>query len=242
MKKSFFLFICFAFLYCIKANSQYTIYYSWNNDESPAFEVEDMESSEIKDYNNFVSSGITPHKAMVYINAARAFCNLESAPATIINFECSPVVEVEDSIFDALGACNVSLELINTTTKTIKEVTFKFSFSADGKQLYDIKTGDQFCVLTFRNLKGRSSSRKYVDILDHILEPYHNLTLNDASEKKLFYNKKSKTIKLESIRIKYEDGTISNNRVAIMGDSDGNLLENGPLRPIVLYFNKVRQQ
>ena len=209
-----------------------------------ANQVEDLGSEEIKTYNSFVNGedGMSNDAALFLINAGRAHTNLQYAPATIIDYHLFPEVTEEDSIPEALGACNVLLELINTTSKVISEITLEFEFENNGTPVYDIKTGDKYCILKFKNLKGRTNSEKYSEIRKTIYECYHILSFSDASYKKLFYNKKATTIRLHRCTIKYNDGTTSN-KVAIFenGYSDSDKLFNdGPLKPLLDYTKRLR--
>ena len=107
---------------------------------------------------------------------------------------------------------------------------------ASGEAAYDIKTGDKYCVLKFTNLKGRTSSDKYSEIGKTLFECVHMLTLKDATYRKLFYNKKAKTISLHMVSIKYTDGSVSNKVAIFKGLSDSEqLYKDGPLKPAIDY-------
>lgn len=232
------LVLCHQSLY-----SQISIYNKYDNIESPAFQVEELDPAEIKSYNGFINDGFSASEALGYINVGRAHSNLEYAPATIINYDFSPEILDSDSIPDAIGACNVEIELINTSPKTIKEITLQFEFLNGYTQVYDIKTGDKYCVLKFSNLEGRTKSYKYKDMMNTIMNCYHILSLNDASSKKLFYNKTANSIRLHKAFIKYTDGS-SSTKMAVFVDknynNDGSLLRDGPLRPFIEFVNNVK--
>ncbi len=236
MKKQFLLFFIII-LSGLTADAQISSYGYWDNEESAAYKVEELDSYEIKAYNNFIKDGYTDYQALLYINAARAHTNLECAPATIIDIHfTSAEIDETDSIPDAIGACNVGLSLINTTPKTIKEITLQFEFEHLGSPVYDIKTGDKYLTLKFQNLKGRTKSYQYNDILKTIMDCYHNLEMNQASYKKLFYNKTASAISLYKVTIVYADGSHSN-KVSIFDDSYNNydIFHDGPLAPIVKF-------
>lgn len=238
----FFIALCFQH----KVYAQFSSYSKYNNEESVAYQVEDLSSEEIKTYNSFVNgeNGMSNHVALFLINAGRAHTNLQCAPATIIDFHLKSEITEEDSIPEALGACDVFVELINTTPKVINEITFEFEFENNGSKVYDIKTGDQYCILKFKNLKGRTNSNKYSEIRETIFDCYHVLSFKNASYKKLFYNKKATTIRLHRCLIKYNDGTTSN-KVSIFdnGYSDSDKIFNdGPLKPLLDLLKKLKEE
>jgi protein TonB len=91
-------------------------------------------------------------------------------------------------------------------------------------------------------LSGRTKSDLYEDVANSIFKCYHLLRYEDATYKKLFYNKKATLTRLHSAKIKYADGTTST-KIAIF--DGGSLLDNGPLSPIVKYLEhnkKVEQE
>ena len=242
MKKVLYIFIFVALCCQHKAHAQFSSYSKYDNEESVAYQVEDLSPGEIKAYNSFVDgeNGMSKEHALYYINAGRAQTNLQYAPATIIDFHLEPEITEEDSISDALGACFVFVELINTTPKVINEITLEFEFANNGSQVYDIKTGDQYCILKFKNLKGRTNSDKYLTIGETIFECYHLLSFSEATYKKLFYNKKATSIKLHRCLIKYNDGTTSN-KVSIFSNGysgSDRLLNDGPLKPLLDLLEK----
>ena len=73
----------------------------------------------MKIYNNVIESGASNVAVMLMINAMRAYYNLTEAPATIIDYHLA-----EDLLSEDKQARNIVIELINTTTKTIKEITY----------------------------------------------------------------------------------------------------------------------
>ena len=238
IKNNKYLVLIASFLFTLQIHAQITSYSKWDNVESVAYEVEEMESDEIKTYNSFINNGISIEYALKLINAGRAQTNLIYAPATIINYNFSPEVTEQDSIQDALGACNIWVEIINTTPKIIREITVEFEFLDYNTQLYDIKTGGKYCVLKFNNLKGRTNSNKYVEIEETIMDCYSILGMSDASYKKLFYNKKANTIRLHKAIIKYNDGTTSNKIAVFDNDYSNSLLYDGPLKPLIDMYNR----
>ena len=243
MKNKALIFLIVFFTFCTHIQAQITTYSKWDNVEKVSYQVEDLGPEEIRTYNSFVNSGMSIEEALLDINAGRAHSNLEYAPATIIDYHLTSVVTDEDSMPDAVGACGLYVELINSTPKTIREITLEFEFENNGTQVYDIKTGGKYCVLKFNNLKGRTKSTKYSDIRNTIFDCYHVLSFPDASYKKLFYNKTANTIKLHRATIKYSDGTTSN-KIAVFknGYSDSDkLLDDGPLKPLVDYTKSLRK-
>lgn len=217
------------------AKAQFTTYSSYDNEVEAVYEVEDMDSYEIKDYNRWTKEGDSHESSLMYLNAYRAQINLLSAPATIIKYH---FYKEEDES----SALRIDVELINTSPKTIKEITLEFEFENNGSSVYDIKTGDEYLILKYSNLSGRTKSDLYEDVAKSIFKCYHLLRYEDATYKKLFYNKKATLTRLHSAKIKYADGTTST-KIAIF--DGGSLLENGPLSPIVKYVEhnkKVEQE
>lgn len=236
------IFLFLAVAISVEINAQFTSYSKYDIEYDAVFQVEDLSSYEIKMYNSFIKDGCDAEQALVYLNAARVQDNLISSPATIIEYGFSPEITESDSIPDAVGACNVEINLLNTSPKRINEVTFTFGFKNSGSPVYDIKTGDEYCTLKFTNLTGRTKSNKYVDIVSSIYKCNHFLTIGNASYKKLFYNKKASTIYLKSIFIKYEDGS-SSTKAAIYNEigSEDSLFKNGPLKPIRSFLNRIAE-
>lgn len=227
-----FLFI-FLILFAInKGNAQITSYSSYDNEETVVYEVEDMESYEIKDYNRWAKEGYTNESSLMYINAYRAQINLIDAPATIIKYYFIKNENESDPLV-------VDVELINSTTKTIKEITLEFEFDNATTPVYDIKTGDSYLVLKYSNLSGRTKSDLYDEVANTVLKSYHYLKYKDATYKKLFYNKKATVTRLHSAKIKYIDGTTST-KIAVF--QNGSLLENGPLSPFVKYLEYIEKK
>lgn len=219
------------------ANAQITTYSSYDNEELAVFEVEDMESYEIKDYNSWTKAGVKHEASLMYINAYRAQINLINAPATIIDFHLYN--DEENS-----GAAELNIEILNSTPKTIKEITLEFEFENNGTPVYDIKTGDRYMVLKYSNLSGRTKSDLYAEVADHILECYHLFQTKDATYKKLFYNKKANIVRLHSAKIKYSDGSTSTKIAVFDNGYDGkqSLFNDGPLSPLVKYLNSINKE
>lgn len=243
MKYKTYITLIVSFIFCTHIQAQITTYSKWDNVEKVSYQVEDLGPEEIRTYNSFVNSGMSIDDALLDINAGRAHSNLEYAPATIVDYVFTSEVTDKDSIPEALGACGLYVELINSTPKSIREITLEFEFENNGTQVYDIKTGGKYCVLKFNNLKGRTKSTKYSDIRKTIFDCYHLLSISDASYKKLFYNKTATTMRLHRAVIKYNDGTISN-KIAVFyngyGDDDI-LLNDGPLKPLLDYTKTLKE-
>ena len=242
MKYKTYITLIISFIFCTHIQAQITTYSKWDNVEKVSYQVEDLGPEEIRTYNSFVNSGMTTDAALLNINAGRAHTNLEYAPATIVDFIFTSEVTDKDSIPEALGACGIFVELINSTPKTIREITLEFEFENNGTQVYDIKTGGKYCVLKFNNLKGRTKSTKYSDIRKSIFDCYHVLSFSDASYKKLFYNKTATTMRLHRAVIKYNDGTTSN-KIAVFNNGYGDkdeLFYDGPLKPLLDYEKSIK--
>ncbi len=225
-----------ALLASISANAQISSYSSYDNEVSVVYEVEDMESYEIKDYNSWTKAGAKHEASLMYINAYRAQINLLNAPATIIDFH---LYNDEENT----GAAELTIEIINSTPKTIKEITLEFEFENDGNPVYDIKTGDRYMVLKYSNLSGRTKSDLYVEVANNITKCYHLFQTKDASYKKLFYNKKANIVRLHSAKIKYTDGSTST-RIAVFNNGYNGkqrLFNDGPLSPIVKYMDHIHK-
>lgn len=235
--KKYLLISLIALLAVVTANAQISSYSSYDNEESVVYEVEDMESYEIKDYNSWTKKDLPHESSMMYINAYRAQLNLLNAPATIIDYRIYNDKEVSNAI-------EIHVEIINSSPKTIKEITLEFEFENDGSPVYDIKTGDRYMVLKFANLKGRTKSDLYSDVADNILKCYHFLRNDDATYKKLFYNKKADVVRLHSAKIKYTDGSTSTKVAVFDNGYDGKyrLLDDGPLSPITKYIDYLEKK
>ena len=242
------LLLLISIICAIACHAQFTIYNaSTDVPYSVVKEVEYLMPNEIKDYNQWKaeSPDMTDEICLFYINAGRAQDNLKEAPATIIDYHFS-IIENEDEINlpDAKGAVNVLVEIINSTTKTIKDITLRFEFSdAYGRQLYDMKSGDQFCVLTFSNLPGRTSSNQYEDIAKSIPKMYNMLNITKATKRKLFYNSKVGNIKLHDVKIVYADGSTST-KAALFTSMSGkavDLLKYGPLAPAMQFAHDPKE-
>ena len=236
MKKFLFISLLIVLVNSI-ANAQITSYSSADNEEYAVYEVEDMESYEIKDYNSWTKQGFDQKYSLLYINAYRAQINLINAPATIIDYHL--YTDENES-----GAVVVDVELINSTPKTIKEITFEFEFRNGSTPIYDIKTGDSYMVLKFTNLRGRTKSDIYSEVAENILKCYHRLKCEDAAYIKKFYNKKATSVNLHSVKIKYTDGSTSN-KVAIFDNGyleNNRLMFDGPLSPYINYLDYLMKK
>lgn len=197
------------FLCSLCCNAQISTYFA-NDITKAVYEVDDMQSQEIKDYNTWKKQGWGDGRCLLHANADRAHANLIKSPATILSFVFWGDVTAYDKMPEFLGAKNISIQLINTTFKTIKSITFEFSFyKKDGTQVFDTKTGDPYCLLTFSNLKGRANSNVHKSKALDLFNCYHLLTLKDATKRALFYNNKAEMCQLEGVNVIYEDGTMS---------------------------------
>lgn len=227
--KRFSLFSLFFVLVNIVVSAQITSYSSYDNISDVVYDVEDMEAFEIKDYNSFIKDSISHDFSLGMINASRAQDNLINSPATIIEFQwCSDMMY---------------FNILNTTVKTIKEITLEFEFKNGSNTVYDVNTGDRYMIIKFTNLRGRTSSNLYWKISEEIFKCYHALTLNDASFIKPFHNKKANFIKLHKASIRYTDGTVSN-KIAVFDAGyfdDKSLFRDGPLAPISKYVDHMYQ-
>lgn len=236
------LILLLVLFYSMSANAQYPSYSKYDNVTTAVYRVEDMNAYEIQTYNEWKKIGMKEHTALYILNSVRAQENIEAAPSTIISINYYVQKDTVDSIN---GRNDVLLEFINTTPKTIKEITFKFTFeNENGAEIYDIRTGSKFCILKFSNLAGRTKSNTYKDILNTVHNTFKNLNGDNASYFKPFYNKSSFTIKLESVDIKYADGTTSN-KVAIFDqgyNKQYSLYMDGPLSPLTQYLASTEGQ
>lgn len=224
MKKT--VILLFLFL-SLRAFAQFSTYSTYDVPYNYVGQVEDMDQSEIKSYNHWIESGLSDTLALSLINAGRAQLNLLDAPATIVQYGFATK---ED------GHVEVNLVLINSTPKIIKEASFTFDFeNSNGEKVYDIKTGNKYLVLRFKNLAGRTSSDNYINIHETILDPLHFLKMEDAVGSPSFINKRAHSIKLIKANIIYSNGTVTN-KIALF---KGELLErDGPLKPVQLYYEQ----
>lgn len=217
--------------------AQFTSYSSDNNLMSAVYQVDDMNPYEIKTYNRWVHNGVSKYLTLYHLNAARAQENLKAAPGTIIDYH---LYVLSDSTEEENGLSQFYLELINTTPKNIKEITFKFSFSNHGTPVYDTKSGDRYCIIKFSNLTGRTKSNTYNDICNTVPYTYHLLDYRKADYFMPFYNKNTSTARLESIYVEYSDGSISTE--ASLWDNrylNEKLFDSGPLAPLVQFEQKT---
>lgn len=233
--KQVLIFICV--LSTIIGRAQFSTYSAFDVPYSVVNDVEYLMPNEIKDLNRWKSDDpdITDDDCLFYFNAARAQDNLLAAPATIVDFHFD-FVENEEKYPNAKGAVQMLVEIINSTPKTIKEITLQFEFTdAAGRQLYDMKTGDKYCVLTFNNLAGRTTSTQYEDISKSIIHTYHLLDMTKASYRKLFFNSKAHEVNLRSAKIIYDDGSSTNKIALFIGTKANELLRLGPLSPAIQF-------
>lgn len=217
------------------ANAQFTSYSKYDVEESPVYKLEYLAPEEIKVYNSWLEAGLDNDVALMLINAARSQINLINAPATIIDIHFEDDVTELDSLPGAVAAKYVWFELINSTPKTIKEITIEIEFARNDNPMYNIKNGDKYCVLKFTNLKGRSKSDRYIDMTDGVQDCYHILDYNNASYKKLFYNKEANQCRINSVKIRYADGSTSN-KCAIFNRYGDDLYHDGPISPLVRFM------
>ena len=233
--------ILLQLLFCVSvpAFCQFTSYSKYHREYSYVSDVEDMSSYESKMYNRWTSNEADDKAySLLLLNAARAQDNLIDAPALIVAFN---LYNASDDNIDE-GLNQILLEIINTSPKKIKSITFKFSFERNGEPVYDVKTGDRYCVLTFGNLVRRTSSERYNDIKSSVLKTYHFLDYRNALFFKPFYNKKVTSTKLESVKVVYTDGTTTKN-IAIWDEGYNNedrLLTEGPLQPIIKFLDETK--
>lgn len=232
-----YIFICAILMFPLISYAQFTSYHSDDNLMSAVYQVDDMNPNEIKTYNRWRQNGVSKYLCLYYLNAARAQQNLKAAPATIIDFH---LYVVTDSTEEVNGLCQIYLELINTTPKNIKEITFKFSFNNHGTLVYDTKTGDDYSIIKFSNLSGRTNSNTYYEIGKSIRHTYHLLDYRKADYFKSFCNKNTSTARLESVFIKYSDGSTST-EATLWNDSYLNekLYDSGPLAPFTQFEQKT---
>lgn len=241
MKKKLLLILCAFFLSQIKVLAQISFYSKYNNIENAVYRLDELYPDEINTFYSSFDDIIDRTFAFLSINAGRSQLNLINAPATIIDYSFYEMDE-SDSIPEAIGALGIDVNIINTTTKIIKEITLEFEFKNKGEQVYDTKTGDKYCVLKFNNLKGRSKSQDYSEIEKTIFDCHHELELKDASYRKLFFNNNATQIGLHKATIKYSDGSITN-KIAIFNSysDDETLFNSGPLKPYVEYLKLTKK-
>lgn len=221
-------YILIAFMMMISSLSiaQITKFYPNDIRHNYVTEIEDMDQQEIRLMNQWRLAGQNNDKSLSIINAIRTLKNLKEAPATLINysFETS-----NGSDGYNIGEANVTLELVNSTIKTISEITLTFDFYNDeDKRIYDINTGNQYMKLTFSNLKGRPKVESFNELANNIIDCYHFLTNDEATKIETFTNKKASKIELVGATIKYDDGSISNKISELQGND---LYGEGPLKP-----------
>lgn len=229
------LLLIMLFSPCV-ATAQTSSYASSDNLESAVLQVESMRPNEIKAYNSWKEKGIPEQARLLAINAIRAQINLVAAPATIVEFHN---VVLKDTVDSLVGLNEPSIDLINSTPKTIKEITFTFSFKDErGEAVYDIKTGNEYCMLRFSDLEGRTTSTELDELAKGVARCFHHLDYDKASYRQPFYNKTASYARLEKVNIKYADNTTSD-RVSLFDKGffgNGNLYHDGPLQPVTAFL------
>lgn len=240
--------ILFIILSNIVASAQISIYTSDDNVESVVYDVEDLYPEEIKVYNQWRKEGDSHEEAMRLINYGRAQNNLIAAPATIIEYGFDIDKNSSDGEIILFGF------IINSSPKTIKEITLQFEFEGSYGQVYDIKTGDKYMIIKLTDLTGRTKSNLYCDIDRHLLETFHGFKSTEKPQKKPsrqcdvisikpFHNRKAEKIRLHSVKIKYVDGSTST-KIAVFDSgysNDKRLYMDGPLAPISKYVHHIYQ-
>lgn len=242
--KRFSLFSLFFMLVNIVVSAQISIYTSDDNVESVVYDVEDLGPYEIKVYNQWRKEGDSHEEAMRLINSGRAQNNLIAAPATIIEYG----FDIDENSSD--GKIILFGFIINSSPKTIKEITLQFEFEGSYGPVYDIKTGDKYMIIKLTDLTGRTKSNLYCDIDRHLLETFHGFKSTEKPQKKpsrqcdvisikSFHNRKAEKIRLHSVKIKYVDGSTST-KIAVFsrGYFEKSLLEDGPLGPAMKHFER----
>lgn len=226
-------------LFPLVSTAQISSYGSYDNLESVVFQVENMKPDEIKKYNSWAEKGIPEQARLLAINSARAQTNLIAAPATIVEFHYAVL---KDTLESLNGLNEISISLINSTPKTIKEIAFVFSFKGGNNEtIYDIKSGDKYCTLKFTNLKGRTITTDYKEVADGVMQSFHYLDYGKAAYCKPFFNKIAKAVHLESVNIQYADNTTSK-KVSVFDKGllgGENLYDNGPIQPVTAFIVNI---
>lgn len=212
-------------------------YSSSDRPYSAVFDVEDMNQYEIKGYNQLLRSGATPNQALLCINSSRAMDNLKAAPPVIIDYSFS-IANEDDSVGEP-GQVLISMYLINSTVKTIKNAVFTFSFFNDKNcQMYDIHTGNPYCVIAYKNLVGRKNTDYYEDMFNASYSSLHAFNANDGQYIRKFINKKTTQCRLTKANITFTDGSKPKQIAVFQSALNEDLLSNGPLEPIVSCVNR----
>lgn len=204
-----------------------------------------MDPQEIKMYNQLLPL-VKNNKeiAILNVNAVLAQRNLMEAPATLIQLQGFDNITEEDSLPQYIGAKKVAVLIENTTPKTIKEITLYFKFYIGKVQAYNIKDGSEYCVVKFKNLKGRANSNKYLEIQDALI---HTLFVGDSKRGimiKPFYNDKADGYSLDKVDIIYEDGSKSN-KAALFGNNvleENSLIDDGPINPYIEALEEMHKE
>ena len=231
-----FLIFCISTLFCY---AQFSTFHTTDITKA-VYDVNDMQPQEIRNYNKWNYQNWGEGLCLLHVNADRAHDNLIKAPAIIIGFVDCGAVTIHDEMPNYIGAQNISIQLINTSPKTIKTITFRFAFyNQAGTQVFDTKTGNPYCSLTFTNLKGRTSSNSHDQTALDLFKCYHLLTLNNATQKTLFYNKTIAVCKLKDVKVVYIDGTKSS-KVSLVEQNCTSVidfLEHSPFVPLFDSYN-----
>ena len=232
MKNIKIIILLFLVLFCNKTFSQISFYSPDDVKYKYVSCVDEMNQDEIKTYNSFIKNGLSDTLSLELINAGRTYDNLLDAPPTIIDIN---LYYFTDSINNIKDKQIIDLFLINSTIKTIKSITLKFTvFDKYDNQIFDTKTGNQYLIVKFYNLSGRVNSDKYVDELKNEFSSLHILdAVKDADYVQPFYNKNAKSIRLIDSKIIYTDGT-STSKISLWDVEEydsRNLIKDGPLSP-----------
>lgn len=243
MKKVLLTIICaFLSFYC---EGQISSFYPSNVHYGYVEDVEDMTPQEIQMYNQLLP--LVKNKkevAILNVNAVLAQRNLMEAPATLIQLEGFDNITEEDSLPQYLGAKKVAVLIENTTPKTIKEITLYFKFYIGKVQAYNIKDGSEYCVVQFKNIKGRANSNKFSEIQDALLTTLFVGDSRRGTLLKPFYNKKADGYSLDKVAITYDDGSISNEAALFKSNvfENSSLIDDGPLNPYIKAMEKIHAE
>lgn len=226
-------------LFPLASTAQISSYGSYDNLETVVFQVENMKPDEIKRYNSWAEKGLPEQTRLLAINSARAQTNLMAAPATIVEVHYAVL---KDTIESLNGLNEISISLINSTPKTIKEIAFVFSFKGETHEtIYDVKSGDKYCILKFANLRGRTMTTDFKEVATGVMQSFHYLDYRKATYCKPFFNKIAKTVQLERVNIQYADNTTSK-KVSVFDNGlwgGENLYDNGPMQPVTAFIANI---
>lgn len=215
----------FALLFSsVQSIAQISEYSAYSVPEKYVEKVEDMNPPEIKIYNQFKDGGASDSVAVYLINVGRTHNNLIVAPSTLIDY----------SFTNSENGVHPEIVLVNSTVKTIREASLTFEFLNDyDKIIYDIRTGNRYLTMKFKNLVGRPSADTYDEIYKIIFNCIHHLTGKEAVSAEPFVNSTAKSIRLVKSRITYDDGTVSTKITRFV---DGDIYRDGPLAPMYNYI------